>query len=46
MLLFALYGGIPPIEAYPADQRERMRTYFETLNLRPRQEPGPERSRA
>jgi penicillin-binding protein 2 len=46
MLLFALYGGIPPIEAYPADQRERMRSYFETLPLRPRQEPGPERSRA
>ncbi|MGI1661049.1 penicillin-binding protein 2 [Palleronia sp. KMU-117] len=46
ILLFALYGGLPPIEAYPADQRERMRSYLEALPIRPRQEPGPERSRA
>jgi penicillin-binding protein 2 len=46
MLLFALYDGMPPIEAYPADQRERMRTYLDELVLRPRQEPGPARSRA
>ncbi len=46
IMLFALYGGLPPIDAYPADQRERMRTYLEALPLRERQQPGPARSRA
>ncbi|MDJ1007611.1 MAG: penicillin-binding protein 2 [Paracoccaceae bacterium] len=46
ILLFALYGGIPPVEAYPSDQRERMRTMYEELVLRDPPDPGPSRSRA
>ena len=46
ILLQALYDGLPPLDAYPADQRERMRTMQEELPLRPRQSPGPSRSRA
>ena len=39
ILLYALYGDVPPLEAYPADQRERIRTMHEELSLRPRQQP-------
>jgi penicillin-binding protein 2 len=46
ILLFALHGGIPPLEAYPSDQRERMRTFYEELVLRDPPDPGPSRSRA
>lgn len=46
ILLFALHGGVPPVESYPSDQRERMRTYFEELVLREPPDPGPSRSRA
>lgn len=35
ILLQALYGGLPPLEAYPRDQRERIRTMQEELPLRP-----------
>ena len=46
ILLFALYGGLPPLEAYPSDQRERIRTMQEEMVLRAPPDPGPSRSRA
>ena len=46
ILLYALYGGLPPLDAYPADQRERIRTMQEEMVLRPPPDPGPSRSRA
>lgn len=33
-LLRALYGKMPPLEAYPADQRGRMESLLNALNLR------------
>ncbi|MEL7026876.1 MAG: penicillin-binding protein 2 [Pseudomonadota bacterium] len=46
IMLFALHNGVPPLEAYPADQRERIRTMQEELILRAPPDPGPSRSRA
>lgn len=46
ILLFALYGGMPPLDAYPSDQRERIRTLQEATVLRAPPDPGPSRSRA
>jgi penicillin-binding protein 2 len=46
IMLFALYGGLPPIEAYPADQRERIATMLGELTLIEPVPPGPGRSRA
>jgi penicillin-binding protein 2 len=46
IMLFALYGGVPPIEAYPADQRERIATMLGELTLIDPVQPGPGRSRA
>ncbi|MEM9708666.1 MAG: penicillin-binding protein 2 [Pseudomonadota bacterium] len=46
ILLFALHNGMPPVEAYPADQRERIKVMQEELDLRPPPKPGPSRSRA
>lgn len=46
ILLQALYGGLPPLEAYPRDQRERIRTMQEELPLRPSTRAAPSRSRA
>jgi penicillin-binding protein 2 len=46
IMLFALYGGLPPIEAYPADQRERIATMLGELTLIEAVPPGPGRSRA
>jgi penicillin-binding protein 2 len=36
ILLYALYGDVPPLEAYPSDQRERIRVQHEEMVLRPR----------
>lgn len=46
ILLYALHNGLPPLEAYPSDQRERIRTMQEELVLRDPPAPGPTRSRA
>ncbi len=46
ILLYALYGDVPPLEAYPSDQRERIRVQHEEMVLRPRLDPGPKASRA
>lgn len=46
ILLYALYGDVPPLEAYPADQRERISTMHEEMKLRPRVTPGTKPSRA
>ena len=46
IMLFALYGGLPPIDAYPADQRERIATMLGELTLIEPVQPGPGRSRA
>jgi penicillin-binding protein 2 len=47
IMLFALYGEVPPLEAYPSAQRERIRSMHEEMTLRPRQHPEkPIRSRA
>jgi penicillin-binding protein 2 len=34
ILLFALYGGVPPLAAYPAAQRNRIETQHRTMQLR------------
>ena len=34
ILLYALHGGVPPIEAYPEDQRGRIATMYEEMPLR------------
>ncbi|NNL34888.1 MAG: penicillin-binding protein 2, partial [Silicimonas sp.] len=46
ILLYALYGDIPPLEAYPSDQRERIRVQHEEMVLRPRLEPEKKATRA
>lgn len=46
ILLYALYGDVPPLEAYPSDQRERIRTQHEEMVLRRRLTPGKKASRA
>jgi penicillin-binding protein 2 len=46
VLLFALYGGLPPLDAYPADQRETIAAMFDGLDLIDPVPPGPGRSRA
>jgi penicillin-binding protein 2 len=46
VMLFALYGGLPPIDAYPSDQRERISTMLSELDLIDPVSPGPVRSRA
>jgi penicillin-binding protein 2 len=46
ILLFALYGEVPPLSAYPADQRERIGTMLSELDLMAPVVPGPGRSRA
>ena len=46
ILLYALYGDVPPLEAYPSDQRERIRVQHEEMVLRPRLEPETKATRA
>lgn len=46
VLLQALYGGLPPLSAYPAHQRNMIDERQRALELRPRQEPEQGRSRA
>ena len=46
ILLYALYGDVPPLEAYPADQRERIKVMHEEMALRPRLKPEAKPSRA
>jgi penicillin-binding protein 2 len=46
IMLFALYGGLPPLDAYPSDQRERIGTMLGELSLVEPVPPGPGRSRA
>ncbi|MGI9388701.1 MAG: penicillin-binding protein 2, partial [Boseongicola sp.] len=46
ILLYALYGDVPPLEAYPSDQRERIRVMHEEMTLRPRLEAPKTPSRA
>ncbi len=46
ILLYALYGDIPPIEAYPSHQRERIKTMYEEMVLRDPVVSKPARSRA
>lgn len=46
ILLYALHGDVPPLDAYPADQRERIRAMHEEMALRPRLEPPKSPSRA
>ncbi len=46
ILLYALYGDVPPLEAYPSDQRERIRSMHEDMVLRPRQKAPTSPSRA
>lgn len=38
-LLAALTGGVPPLSAYPTEQRTRMQTMFDSLKLRPSARP-------
>ncbi len=46
ILLYALYGDVPPLEAYPSDQRERIKAMHEEMDLRPRLTPETKPSRA
>lgn len=46
ILLYALYGDVPPLEAYPSDQRERIKVQQEEMVLRPRLEPDTKATRA
>ena len=46
IMLYALYGDVPPLEAYPSDQRERIKQQHEEMVLRPRLKPEPKASRA
>ncbi len=46
ILLFAQYGGVPPMEAYPSSQRERIRSMYDDMTLADPRPPAPARSRA
>ncbi|MDU8945490.1 penicillin-binding protein 2 [Ovoidimarina sediminis] len=46
VLLFAQYGGVPPLEAYPSSQRERIKSMYEAMTLAEPEPPAPGRSRA
>lgn len=46
ILLYALYGDVPPLEAYPKSQRERIKVQHEEMVLRPRAKPGAKAGRA
>jgi penicillin-binding protein 2 len=45
-LLRAMSGGIPPLSAYPASQRNRIETQHEEMKLRPPEPAKPDMSRA
>jgi penicillin-binding protein 2 len=45
-ILHALYGAVPPITAYPADQRGRMESLLRELPLRSPEGDAPDPSRA
>ncbi|MEM8849197.1 MAG: penicillin-binding protein 2 [Pseudomonadota bacterium] len=34
VMLYALHGGLPPLEAYPTSQRDEMEQYFSSLDFR------------
>lgn len=46
ILLFAQYGGLPPLEAYPTGQHEEIQQLFEGMTLSDPRPPAPGRSRA
>jgi penicillin-binding protein 2 len=46
ILLYALYGDVPPLEAYPDDQRERIKAMHAEMDIRPRLKPESKPSRA
>ena len=46
IMLYALYGDVPPLEAYPKDQRERIKVQHEEMVLRPRLQPEKKATRA
>ena len=46
IMLFALYGELPPLTAYPSSQRRRIRDRFSQLQLRAPVEPTQGRGRA
>ena len=46
IMLFALYGKLPPLTAYPSAQRREIRERFAALDLRTPPEPSQGRSRA
>ncbi len=46
ILAFAQFGDVPPLEAYPSSQRERVRTMYEAMDLKDPRPPAPGRSRA
>ncbi len=46
IMLFAMYGGPPPLEAYPSSQRRQIREMYENLVLTGPIEPAQGRGRA
>ena len=46
VMLFALHGAVPPLDAYPSSQRNTIRERFRTLPLVGKEDESTERSRA
>ncbi|WP_420341903.1 penicillin-binding protein 2 [Paenirhodobacter sp.] len=46
ILLFALAGGLPPLEAYPSGQRDEVQSRFDSMKLVDPNAPGGTRTRA
>lgn len=46
ILLFALAGGLPPLDAYPSSQRDEVQSRFDSMHLVEPETPGGTRTRA
>ncbi|MFT3690775.1 penicillin-binding protein 2 [Paenirhodobacter sp.] len=46
ILLFALAGGLPPLDAYPSSQRDGVQSRFDSMKLVDPETPGGTRTRA
>lgn len=46
VLLYAMHGGMPPLESYPSSERAKVRDVFEKLPLDPADRHDPGKSRA
>jgi penicillin-binding protein 2 len=46
ILLYALYGDVPPLEAYPTEQRDEIEAMHAEMDIRPRLQAEIKPSRA